>query len=298
MRLFIVTNIHKPRVKPALDELLPWVAQRADVVGVDTDGSTDLAAVDVDAFLVLGGDGTLLATARRINGRPLPIMGVNFGRLGFLASFTPEQFKEHFQAFVEHRLPISARLAIEASVIDANVQVNVTQRSDVIAKRRWSSTALNDAVITAGAPFRMIELMVGTDSDPGVRVFGDGVIVATPSGSTAYNVAAGGPIISPAVESVCITPLAPQSLSFRPVVQPSSATVIINARRVNRGTTLFCDGQASHGLKTGDRVVIWRGTRDVLLVENPTAREWGTLAEKLNWAATPKYQDYGKATPK
>ena len=152
---------------------------------------------------------------------------------------------------------------------------------DVAAKRRWSSTALNDAVITAGAPFRMIELVLGTDNDPGVRCFGDGVIVATPSGSTAYNVAAGGPIMSPNVEGVCITPLAPQSLSFRPVVMPSSSIVIITAKRVNRGTTLFCDGQASVGVKTGDRVVVRRFPKDLLLVENPTAHEWRTLAEKL-----------------
>ena len=294
MRLFIVTNINKPRVRPAMDELVPWVAERATIVGIDTDGTTDLTTVDVDAFLVFGGDGTLLSTARRINGRPIPIMGVNFGRLGFLASFTPEQFKDHFEEFIGHRLPISPRLVLEASVLDANPNAKLGDRADVIAKRRWSSSALNDAVITAGTPFRMIELTIGTDTDPGVRVFGDGVIVATPSGSTAYNVAAGGPIISPAVEAICITPLAPQSLSFRPVVQPTSSHVIITTKRVNRGTTLFCDGQASVGLKTGDRVVLWRGTKDVLLVEHPTAREWNTLAGKLNWAATPHYQEQPK----
>ena len=289
MRIFIVTNINKPKVRGAVDELVPWIAAKAQVVGVDMDGSADLASLDVDAFLVFGGDGTLLATARRVKGKQVPLMGVNFGRLGFLASFTPEQFKDHFEAFIQHMLPISSRQVLEASVVEANAAVALTNPADVAARRRWSSTALNDAVITAGAPFRLIELLLGTDNDPGVRCFGDGVIVATPSGSTAYNVAAGGPILSPNVEAVCITPLAPQSLSFRPVVMPSSVTVIITAMRVNRGTTLFCDGQASIGVKTGERVVIRRYPHDVLLVENPHAREWRTLGEKLNWAASPRF---------
>jgi NAD+ kinase len=294
MRLFIVTNINKPRVRPAIDEMVPWVSARAEVVGIDTDASADLSKVDVDALLVFGGDGTLLATARRLAGRQVPMLGVNFGRLGFLASFTPEQFKQHFDAFTQSRLPISPRQVIEASILDGNAPCRYTDRADVAAKRRWSSTALNDAVITAGAPFRMIEMMLGTDNDPGVRCFGDGVIVATPSGSTAYNVAAGGPLISPGVEAVCITPLAPQSLSFRPVVMPSSVTVIISAVRVNRGTTLFCDGQASAGVKTGDRVIVQRYPKDVLLVENPSAREWNVLGEKLNWAASPRFNSEGR----
>lgn len=289
MRIFIVTNINKPKVRPAMDELIPWVSARANVVGVDTDGTVDLSKVTADAFLVFGGDGTLLATARRMVGKQIPVMGVNFGRLGFLASFTPEQFKDQFEVFIKGKLPISSRLMVEASVVDAGAECNLVDPADVAAKRRWASTALNDAVITAGAPFRMIELLLGTDNDPGVRCFGDGVIVATPSGSSAYNVAAGGPIMSPNVEALCITPLAPQSLSFRPVVMPSSSSVIITAKRVNRGTTLFCDGQASVGVKTGDRVIVRRFPKDLRLVENPTAHEWRTLAEKLNWAATPRY---------
>jgi NAD+ kinase len=289
MKIYIVTNINKPKVRPAMEDLVPWVSARANVAGVDTDGTVDLTSLNVDAFLVFGGDGTLLATARRIAGRQVPLMGVNFGRLGFLASFTPEEFKHNFEAFIANKLPVNSRVVLEASVIESGATFDPGSVQQIAAKRRWSSTALNDAVITAGAPFRMIELLLGTDNDPGVRCFGDGVIVATPSGSTAYNVAAGGPILSPNVDGLCITPLAPQSLSFRPVVMPTSVTVIITATRVNRGTTLFCDGQASVTIKTGERVVIRRFPKDVLLVENPAAREWRTLAAKLNWAATPSF---------
>ncbi len=296
MRLVVITNINKPKVRPAMEEIVPWIKQRADVVAVDDEAAIDLTTVDADAVLVLGGDGTLLATARRLAGRQLPVMGVNFGRLGFLASFAPAELKTHFDAFVAGTLPISSRQTLEVSVVDATMEWKHDDATGLAEKRRWTSTSLNDAVITAGAPFRMIELNLGTDGEAGVRYFGDGVIVATPSGSTAYNVAAGGPIISPGIDCICITPLAPQSLSFRPVIQPASSTIVITAIRVNRGTTLFCDGQASSPLKSGDRVVLRRFPRDLLLVENPAAREWRTLAEKLNWAASPSFNSTVRPT--
>jgi NAD+ kinase len=148
---------------------------------------------------------------------------------------------------------------------------------------------LNDAVITAGPPFHMVELEISANVEGGVRYFGDGVIVSTASGSTAYNVSAGGPIIDPDVEAFCITPICPHSLSFRPVVISADSTVIIKSVKVNEGTTLFCDGQASTKLHPGERIVIKRSEHPALLIENPDSRQWRSLAEKLHWAASPKY---------
>jgi NAD+ kinase len=292
MRVTIVANLNKPKVRPAVDELLPWVGERAELVAVDTNSDVPLDRVETDVVLVLGGDGTLLATARRLKGRRIPLMGVNFGRLGFLASFTPESVKEHFENLVAGRLPISERMTIEASVVDSDEAIDVTDDAAVDAGRRFGAAALNDAVISAGAPFRMIELVLGTDGDPGVHLSGDGLIIATPSGSTAYNVAAGGPIISPNMEALCLTPLSPQSLSFRPVVLDARSRIVVIARRVNPGTTLSCDGQDSVILKPGDTVVVRRSPHSVLLVENPDSHQWGTLAEKLNWAASPRYNSH------
>src|SRR5437764_9520768 len=110
MRLFIVANTEKPHVRPALDELLPWINERSEVVGVDTDEALDISKSDADVVLALGGDGTLLSAARRLRGRPIPLMGVNFGRLGFLASFSPDRFREYFEQLLAGRLPISSRL--------------------------------------------------------------------------------------------------------------------------------------------------------------------------------------------
>jgi NAD+ kinase len=214
---------------------------------------------------------------------------VKFGRLGFLASYTPETFYHYLEQFLREGLPIAKRQMLEASVISQGKPCKWGDEAELAKHRKFVATALNDAVVTAGPPFRMVELSVSADSDAGVTYFGDGLIVSTASGSTAYNVSAGGPIIDPQVEAFCITPICPHSLSFRPVVISSRSTVVIVAQRVNAGTTLFCDGQATTPLCAGDRVVIRRSSHDALLVENPSAREWHSLAEKLNWAAGPRY---------
>lgn len=295
MRLFVIANPSKPQVQPAIDALEEWISGRMEIVGVDTSRTRDLSDVQADVILVLGGDGTLLEAARRLNGRGIPIMGVNFGRLGFLASFSPEQLHDALDDLAENKLPSSRRMMLEASVIAADEDCDFKSVADVECRRRFVATALNDAVVTAGEPFRMIELEIRADSngggDAGVRYNGDGVIVATPSGSTAYNVSAGGPIVNPDVDCFCITPICPHSLSFRPVVVSSQTNVVVIAAKVNEGTTLFCDGQASTKIARGEKVVVRKSEHDVRLIENPDARQWRSLAEKLHWAVSPRYNE-------
>jgi NAD+ kinase len=182
-------------------------------------------------------------------------------------------------------------MMLEASVVSPSKTnpCNLSDFSDVQSRRRFVATALNDAVITAGPPFRMTELEVGENGETAVRYMGDGLIISTPSGSTAYNISAGGPIINPGVPALCVTPICPHSLSFRPVVLPSTSTLLVRAVRVNSGTTLFCDGQASTTLEVDDHVVIRRAAHDVQLVENPASNPWRSLADKLHWAVSPKY---------
>lgn len=291
MRPFIVANPKKPKTQQSVDELIAWVRQRADVVGCDVAGTERLDQIDADVVLVFGGDGTLLSAARRLGGRQIPLAGVNFGRLGFLASFTPQQFRDHFAAILAGTLQVSSRQTIEASVVEAKANgVDFRDSAAVAACRKWHSTGLNEALVTAGAPFRMIELEIGADGDRGIRYFGDGIIISTPSGSTAYNVAAGGPILSPNVEAMCVTPLCPHSLAFRPIVVSSQSVIHATARRVNPGTVVSCDGQATARIITGDTVVVRRSPHDVRIIDNPDAREWSTLAEKLHWAISPSYQ--------
>jgi NAD+ kinase len=226
-------------------------------------------------------------------------MGINFGRLGFLADFTPANFRPRFEEVLRSGMQISRRSMLQASVVPGGADLRYSDRHEVARVCRFTGTALNDAVITAGPPFRMIDIELSADSESdrstGVRYSGDGVIVATASGSTAYNVSAGGPIMSPSVDAMCITPICPHSLSFRPVVLAMSTTILITATRVNTGTTLTCDGQVSTELRTGERVVIRRSDHDLLLVDNPDTKEWHVLAEKLHWAVGPRYNDETKA---
>ena len=289
MRLFIVANTSKPLVRPAMQSLLPWLQDRVQVVGIDEGCGGDWSNLAADLILVLGGDGTLLAVARKLAGRQIPGMGINFGRLGFLADFTPEQFRPRFEQMLKSGLTISRRSMLEASVLPEGSLCRFNDPDEVAKARRFTATALNDAVITAGSPFRMIELELSADSETSIRYSGDGVIVATASGSTAYNVSAGGPIISPDVDAMCVTPICPHSLSFRPVVLAMTSTVMVVAKRVNPGTTLICDGQSHTELHGGERVIVRRNPFDVLLVDNPDTKEWHVLAEKLQWAVGPKY---------
>lgn len=289
MKVLIVANLVKPKVKPAVQQLVPWLQKRADLIGVESDDQYDLSSADVDLIIVLGGDGTLLSVARRLKGRQLPVMGFNFGRLGFLSQFSPNQLPDVIEQALSDQLPRSYRLMLEASIIAAEHEIDLLDIQAVRTVRKYHAIGLNDAVITAGPPFRMIELQVGTDRDAGVRYFGDGLIVCTASGSTAYNISAGGPILSPGLSAMCITPLCPHSLSFRPVVVNANQVITLTAKRVNPGSDLVVDGQASCHLKKGDRVVIRKAENDLVLLENPHASEWQALGEKLNWASIPNY---------
>jgi NAD+ kinase len=155
----------------------------------------------------------------------------------------------------------------------------------------FTGLAMNDAVITAGPPYRMIEVEIGIDpmspQTEGTTFSGDGVIVATPSGSTAYNLAAGGPIVSPDVDAFTIVPICPHSLAFRPIVVNSRSIVQLRMHRANEGTTLVIDGQKPVSLSEGQRVYIRRHGKALHLIEHPTRSYWQMISRKLHWAARP-----------
>jgi len=289
MKLLVIANLTKPKVRPAVEELLPFLKSRVDLVAIDSDKVRDLSSTEMDGLLVLGGDGTLLSTARRLGGRQIPVMGVNYGRLGFLASFTPAELMTYFDDFIAGKLPISHRAMLDVAAMGKDISCDLCDPDEVAAKSGRKSTVLNDVVVAAGAPFRMIELELSIDSPSGVSLFGDGLIISTASGSTAYNVSAGGPILWPGVDGICITPLCPHSLSFRPVVASLDSRIVLTAKRLNRGTTIVCDGQDNLSLNIGDRVIIRRSKQTLQLVENPQLRQISALAEKLNWGSSPRY---------
>ena len=157
-------------------------------------------------------------------------------------------------------------------------------------KGKFHSAAVNDVFITAGPPFRMIELRISVDDQSVAGCVSDGLIISTPTGSTAYNLSAGGPILSGKMEAMVITPVCPHSLSFRPIVINADSKVEIFGVRVNEGTTVSIDGQISCKLSIDDVVKVEREKSDFLIVNNPARTQWETLASKLSWAGKPKYE--------
>lgn len=246
-----------------------------------------------DLIVVLGGDGTLLAQSRRFAATGVPMLGVNRGKLGFLAEFDLPTLHEQAAAlFGDHPLRTRQIRMLRAEVYDASG-----------GAPRFAGLALNECVVTAGPPYRMITLTLRIDDEPGPTVSGDGLIISTPTGSTAYNVSAGGPIVSPDADAMVITPIAAHSLSFRPIVVGGAARVEFRMDRVNetfghgerrggpgRGTTLVLDGQTTTPLTEGERILVVRDGSPVTFVTNPKAGYWTRLVKKMHWAAGPNFR--------
>ncbi len=281
-RVLLLADRSRPDVVELLDDIRSGIAQHAELTGeFETNGDALPANVPADLAVVLGGDGTLLSQARRVVDRDLPLVGVNFGRLGFLAEFDWQSLQQHAEVVFGPDPPIFERMMLAAAV------------SGPGGDSRHSPVAINDCVVTAGTPFRMIQLQLSIDGALGPALGGDGVIVATPVGSTAYNVSAGGPIVDPKLEAMIITPLAAHSLAFRPFVLCPDCEVRIEVVRANEGTSLVLDGQVSMPVGRGQTVTIQRHAKKARFVANPATTYWQILLQKMRWAATPTYRDRG-----
>lgn len=240
-------------------------------------GVVDPPADGIGLVVVLGGDGTLLGQARRFAASGTPVVGVNVGRLGFLAEFDLDALERHADRVLGGEPPVRERMLLEATVVSGEGE-------------RSAGVAVNDVVIAAGPPFRMIEIALELEGREGPDLLGDGVIVSTPAGSTAYNVSAGGPIVDPDLDAIVITPNAAHSLAFRPIVAPPTLAVDMQVRRANEGTTLLLDGVPACSLSVGDVVRVRCGRRRARLVANPDHDYWRTLMTKMRWAAGPEYR--------
>ncbi len=281
--VLLITNAAKPDAVAALPQVRAMVrgagGQVAAEIAADSAPLESSQLRGVDLAVVLGGDGTLLSQARRFVAHGLPLLGVNLGKLGYMAEFDLEALRQH-AASLFGGAPLD--------VLDRPLLTVEAQRAGRVLA---SGLALNDAVVTAGPPYRMIALSVRIDGHAGPRIEGDGLIVSTPIGSTAYNVSAGGPIVAPDVPAMVVTPIAAHSLSFRPVVVSLGSTLEIGIDRANRadgsGTTLVLDGQAAAQLLDGDTVRIRRNGTSAHFVRNPAGSYWATLINKMRWAAPP-----------
>ncbi len=228
---------------------------------------------EADLLVVLGGDGTVLAVARALGERPTPILAVNLGRLGFLTDIAPADAESVLAAALrgECELLVRSRLAVRHARAGAPPQPAVQ--------------VLNDAVFTKGAPLaRMIELEVRVEGALVTTYRSDGLIVATPTGSTAYNLSAGGPLVAPDLPAIVLAPICPHTLTQRPLVLPDHVRIEVGLRSAEDATLTF-DGQTSEPVGSSDSVEITRSAHPVRFVTPPRHSYFETLREKLRWGA-------------
>jgi NAD+ kinase len=261
-------------------DLGDWLRERGVAVRYDAATARALKRRDgirtgalprgTDLVIVAGGDGTLLSAARFAGPRGVPILGVNFGGLGFMTELQPEE------TFAGLERVLAGAFAIEER---AALSVKLVRRRRTVA----SHVVLNDAVITKTALARMLTLAVSVDGEPVATYTSDGLIVATPTGSTAYNLSAGGPILDPRMSAFLITPICPHSMTYRPLVVPGTVRIhaVLESRTEEAYLTL--DGQVGHPMKAKDAIVVTRDPRPVRLVRVAGRGYFEILQRKLRW---------------
>jgi len=281
-KLVIFGDPKKEGVHEAIDEFTGFAKDKAEIVASCSVADCKAEILkECDFAIVFGGDGSIISTARNVSKANVPVIGVNVGKLGFLAEFSVSELKDFFLCLIKGTARIDKRMMLSCRVF-SNSGGNQTEK--------FCSAAINDVFITAGPPFRTVELKISVDGQPLAGCVSDGLIISTPTGSTAYNLSSGGPIVSPKMEAVVITPICPHSLSFRPIVINAESIIEIVGIRVNEGTTVSIDGQVSLKLSIDDVVRVERQSCNFLIVNNPLRSQWDTLAMKLSWAEKPKYK--------
>lgn len=238
--------------------------------------ASDLPVMDdpgnVDALLTLGGDGTLLRAARLLAGRQVPIFGVNVGRLGFLTACSRDNLEEALRRFVAGDYVSDARMALEATVTEDGAQEQI-----------WY--ALNDVVVKQGGKARVVRLHVEVNGEEIAQFAADGIVISTPTGSTAYSLSAGGPVVDPALESIILAPISAHSLSIRPLLLPPTAEVVVRVEDNDADQLVTIDGQVGSSFGSRQRLTVRRARRVVLLVRFPEMTFFWRMRRKLGWSA-------------
>jgi len=273
LRIAIVGNPDKTGVKAAARDLARLIrAQRwLRLAGVKLSRNAELSRVPADILLALGGDGTMLSVCRRMGGRQRPVLGIKFGHKGFLAEVQPEEMKAAVERLAARAFTISGRLRVEGEV-----------RRDGRANCRL--IALNDLVVHSGPLARVIFLEVRVDGELVASYDADGVILSTPTGSTAYSLASGGPIIAPEIDAFVVTPICAHTLAARSMVVGADSRIEVRLISRERAASLTADGQVAVKIQTGDAVRVRRAKKPFLLVELGVRGRYQAIRDNLHWA--------------
>lgn len=276
----ILTKPKFPEVKSTLHDVVAWLRARSIDVILDTTSAillgeqggyqkTSLAS-KADVLLVLGGDGTMLNAARLAEERGIPILGVNMGGLGFLTEVRLENLYPSLERVFANDFVLDERLML---------RTHIHRDGETVAQ----GVVLNDIVISKGTVARMIELKIAIQGRFVTNLRGDGLIVSSPTGSTAYSLSAGGPIIDPAVQSLILTPICPHTLTHRPLIVPGNAEIDVTLTSKDDGAMATLDGQVGVALTQGDTVEIKVSEHRTRLIRFPESNYYDVLREKLKW---------------
>lgn len=281
IRLGVIGNRDYPDLTSVLKRLLAM----AESLGVEArlEGTLEELAtgragpvvtpMELDALLTLGGDGTLLRGARFLDGREIPVLGVNLGRLGFLSACGPEDLENAVRRLVNGDYRGEPRMMLEG---------RPGQPDD---PRRWY--ALNDIVLHKSGKARVIWLRLEVDGEEVASYAADGIVLSTPTGSTAYNLSVGGPVVVPGHASIVISPISAHALSIRPVVVPPDATIVVHADDDGTERLVTVDGQVGATLGMSETLMVRRAARSVVLVRFPEMTFFTRMRKKLGWSAPP-----------
>ena len=285
-RVGIVVKPHQQDVLKTLCQVVSWLSERGITLvsafaaeGEKIQSETgceieilpaDELAAKVDLMLVLGGDGTMIATSRLVGDSDVPVLGVNYGRLGYLAEFRIEELYPALETILEGNYTVEKRVMLTAEL-----------------HRGWEKVShnrvLNDIVINKAALARIIEIECYINEKFVNSFRADGLIVASPTGSTAYNLSAGGPVVYPSMNAIIITPICPFTLSNRPIVVPDESQIELRLKTPNEDVALTLDGQVGFPLKPDDRVLIRKSRTTFDLVQPMNRNYFEVLREKLRW---------------
>jgi NAD+ kinase len=272
----------QPQLGEVVAEIQKWLLGRGVEVLLDEEAGRAIGqsgmlvgelARKVDVMVVLGGDGTLLAVARAIADQLVPTFGVNLGTLGFLAEISQGEVFETLEMLLDNRLVVELRMRLD---------VRVERQGRELGR----FLALNDAVIAKTALSRMIDLQTSADGTEVTTYHGDGLIAATPTGSSAYSLSAGGPLLLPGIHAIVLTPICPHVLTQRPIVLPQSSQVEVHVFDTRGGEVhLTVDGQVGRQLEQGDRVLLRAADRAFQMLVTPGRNRFEVMRDKLSWGA-------------
>ena len=269
-RVMILADGSRPALRAAVDNLRPIIERHLTVVGESLDFTESLDAIDADLAIVLGGDGSILRAAHQMGYRQRPVLGVNLGRLGFLAALQPEQLDTVLPEIAAGRHHVAEHLMFECRVMRAG-------------KLQCQALGLNEAEVLAGPPFALVEIQLYVDGELATTYSCDGLIVSTPVGSTAHALSSGGPIVRNTMQAFAIVPISAHTLTHRPVVDSADRTIELIVPRPHEGTSLVVDGRVLCTLTAEDRVRVVRSDARFQTVEVRGQSYYRTLHEKLGW---------------